>query len=271
MLFESVNNQTCYQYHQPGTTSVGFFLYAYKYYKLTRNFREGGKVMDFEQKPKFAIGDIVVNMLYGTVGRITDIKMLDGTFLYEINHSNSLFLEHTLILLSDFDGHLLVTEAIEVELPYFLGEIVQVRNQGSDLYKIVGVRTEIWRYQDGRWEEIIYELTRLTDGKTLEASPDELIPIAPNDQSLVFGQDIVWLSPIFKDESGWEERMHMYRKSEKEWWQAKKMHKDMVDELLDIYNDYKRLYEWFHDEEYKKAMERTLKNLRNLVAKKRNG
>jgi hypothetical protein len=227
--------------------------------------------MDFEQKPKFAIGDIVVNTLYGTVGTITDIKMLDGTFLYEINHSNSLFLEHTLILLSEFDGHLLVMEEIEVELPYFLGEIVQVKNQGSDLYKIVGVRTEIWRYQEEGWEEIIYELTCLTDEKMLEVSPDELIPIAPNDQSLVFVQDIVWLSPSFKDESEWEEPMHMYRKSEKEWWQAKKKHKELVDELLDIYNDYKRLYEWFHDEEYKQMMEMTLKNLRNLVSKKPNG
>ncbi|MBA2870428.1 hypothetical protein HNQ85_000686 [Anoxybacillus calidus] len=227
--------------------------------------------MDFEQKPKFAIGDIVVNLLYGTVGTITDIKMFDGTFLYEINHSNSLFLEHTLILLSDFDGDLLVIEEIEVELPYFLGEMVQVRNQGSDLYKIVGVRTEIWRYQDEGWEEIIYELTRLTDGKMLEASPDELIPIAPNDHSLVFVQDIVSLSPIFNDESEWEEGMHMYGKSEKEWWQAKKKYKEMVDELLDIYNDYKRLYEWFHDEEYKKVMKMTLKNLQNLVTKKPNG
>ncbi|RAK18454.1 hypothetical protein B0I26_11086 [Anoxybacillus vitaminiphilus] len=226
--------------------------------------------MDFAQKPKFAIGDIVVNTLYGTVGTITDIKMLDGTFLYEINHSNSLFLEHTLILLSDFDGHLLVIEEIEIELPYFFGEIVQVKNQGSDLYKIVGVRTEIWRYQDERWEEVIYELTHLTDGKMLEASPDELTPIAPNDHSLLFVQDIAWLSPVSKDEPEREERMYMYKKSEQEWRQAKKKYKELIDELLDTYNDYQRLYEWFHDEEYKKAMEMTLKNLQNLVTKKQN-
>ncbi|WP_044748295.1 hypothetical protein [Bacillus alveayuensis] len=227
--------------------------------------------MDSEQKPKFAIGDIVVNTLYGTVGTITDIKMLDGTFLYEINHSNSLFLEHTLILLSDFDGHLLVMEEIEVELPYFLGEIVQVKNQGFDLYKIVGVRTEIWRYQDEGWEEIIYELTCLRDGKMLEVSPDELIPIAPNDHSLVFVQAIVSLSPVLKDEPEWEEPMHMYRKYEKEWWQAEKKHKEIIDELLDIYNDYKRLYEWFHDEKYEQMMKMTLKKLQNLAEKKWNG
>jgi hypothetical protein len=226
--------------------------------------------MDFEQKPKFVIGDIVVNTLYGTVGTITDIKMLDGTFLYEINHSNSLFMEHTLILLSEFEGQLLVTEEIEIELPYFFGEIVQVRDYGSDLYKIVGVRTEIWRYQDEGWEEIIYELMHLADGKVIEASSDELIPLAPNDHSLVFVQDIFWLSPMLIDKLEWEEQMYMYRKSEKEQLRLKKERQEIIDGLLDIYNDYKTLYEWFHDEEYKKVMEMTLKNLQNLVIKKRN-
>jgi hypothetical protein len=232
-------------------------------------FQAGGTAMDFQQKPKFSIGDIVVNMLYGTVGTITDIKILEGTFLYEVNHSNSLFMEQSLVLLSEFDGHLLVTEEIEIELPYFFGEIVQVKDLGSEYYKIVGVRTEIWRYQDEGWEEIIYELSRLSDGKLHEATPDELIPLSPNDHSLVFSQDIHWISPILIDKLEWEEQITMYRKSEKERLRSKQEQKEIIDGLLDIYNDYKRLYEWFHDEEYKKVMEMTLKNLQLFVNKRR--
>lgn len=35
-----------------------------------------------------------------------------------------------------------------------------------------------------------------------------------------------------------------------------------IDELLDMYNDYKYLYEWFGDEQYKQMMETVVKRLR---------
>lgn len=37
--------------------------------------------------------------------------------------------------------------------------------------------------------------------------------------------------------------------------------KELIDGLLDIYNDYKNLYELFQDEYYKKMMELILRNL----------
>ncbi|MCY8721538.1 hypothetical protein MOD59_19915, partial [Bacillus sp. S10C12M] len=36
----------------------------------------------------------------------------------------------------------------------------------------------------------------------------------------------------------------------------------IVDELLDIYNDYKILYEMFHDEEYRDMMKFVLESLK---------
>ncbi len=45
------------------------------------------------KKPKYKIGDTVVITMYGTVGRITDVKWLDGKYVYEVNKSDGLFLE----------------------------------------------------------------------------------------------------------------------------------------------------------------------------------
>ncbi len=44
-----------------------------------------------KKKPKYGIGETVVVTIYGTVGTITDIKVMDGIFVYEINHSEGLF------------------------------------------------------------------------------------------------------------------------------------------------------------------------------------
>ncbi len=79
--------------------------------------------MSAPKRPKFSVGDIVVNTLYGTVGTITDIQQIDGTFLYEINHGHSLFAEQALILLSEFAGDLWIAEEIEIELPFFSAKL----------------------------------------------------------------------------------------------------------------------------------------------------
>ena len=63
---------------------------------------------------------------------------------------------------------------------------VQVYGYGSDLFKVVGFRTEIWRYKEDAWEDIIYELSRIGDGQWLEASEDELILVADAENANAF-------------------------------------------------------------------------------------
>jgi len=208
--------------------------------------------MSAPKRPKFSVGDIVVNTLYGTVGTVTDIQQIDGTFLYEINHGHSLFTEQALVLLSEFTGDLWIAEEIEIELPFFLGEIVRVRDYGSHLFKVVGVRTEIYRYYGEGWEETIYELKRLTDGWEIEVHLEDIIPLADGEEtSVTLVQDIViatpmkaslLLPPVDAENSG-----------------------PSVDELLDRYNDYKALYEWFGDEQYKRMMETVVQHLQAIV------
>ncbi|AKM18868.1 hypothetical protein GARCT_01580 [Geobacillus sp. 12AMOR1] len=208
--------------------------------------------MSAPKRPKFSVGDIVINTLYGTVGTITDIQQVDGTFLYEINHGHSLFAEQTLVLLSEFTGDLWIAEEIEIELPFFLGEIVRVRDYGGQLFKVVGVRTEIYRYYGEGWEETIYELKRLTDGWEIEVHLEDMIPLADGDgTSVTLVQDIVIAAPmkasIALPPAGGEKSG------------------PSVDDLLDMYNDYKALYEWFGDDQYKRMMETVVQRLQTIV------
>ncbi|MED4878623.1 hypothetical protein P9711_13585 [Anoxybacillus geothermalis] len=208
--------------------------------------------MSAPKRPKFSVGDIVVNTLYGTVGTVTDIQQVDGTFLYEINHGHSLFAEQTLVLLSEFTGDLWIAEEIEIELPFFLGEIVRVRDYGGQLFKVVGVRTEIYRYYGEGWEETIYELKRLTDGWEIEVHLEDMIPLADGDgTSVTLVQDIVIAAPmkasIALPPAGGEKSG------------------PSVDDLLDMYNDYKALYEWFGDDQYKRMMETVVQRLQTIV------
>ncbi|GAE44321.1 IG hypothetical 18022 [Mesobacillus boroniphilus JCM 21738] len=57
-------------------------------------------------------------------------------------------METSLQMLSEYDGKLLEKEQIDIEYKYFFGDLVQVKGYGSDLFKVVGFRTEIWRYKE---------------------------------------------------------------------------------------------------------------------------
>lgn len=218
-----------------------------------------------KKKPKYRIGDTIVVTIYGTVGTITDIKVMDGLFVYEINHSEGLFLEDTIELLEDYDGQILVQERVELEYKYFFGDIVQVFNYGKELFKIIGIRTEIWRYKEDAWEDIVYELSRVTDGEWLEASEEELILVTPHEETenyvqnidmLYLGKEIkkTELLPTMKKQSGHgKEEMKL----------TKEKH-EIINGLLDVYNDYRTLHEMFQDDEYVEVMNLVLKHLHKI-------
>lgn len=219
------------------------------------------------KKPKYKIGDTVVITVYGTVGRITDIKWLDGSFVYEVNKSQGLFLESSLQLLSDYDGTVTEQEQIDIEYKFFIGDLVQVNGYGAELFKVVGFRTEIWRYKEDAWEDVIYELSRVSDGEWLEVGEEDLTLVADAESADTFIQKLGLLYLINKQEKASKvtDVRNAKKKIELDEIARKKEKKELIDHLLDIFNDYRILYELFHDQEYNQVMRVVLRKLESLV------
>ncbi|MGG1674662.1 hypothetical protein ACIFOT_02815 [Neobacillus sp. NRS-1170] len=220
------------------------------------------------KKPKYKIGDTVVITIYGTVGRVSDVKWLDGKYVYEVNKSDGLFIEEALQLLSEYDGTIMEQEQIDIEYKFFIGDLVQVAGYGADLFKVVGFRTEIWRYKDDAWEDVIYELSRVSDGEWLEAGEEELTLVADAESADTFIQKLGLLYLVNKQEKPTKNpnMQNMVRKAEFEEIERKKEKKELIDNLLDIFNDYRILYELFHDQEYYQVMRVILRKLESLVS-----
>ncbi|WML53777.1 hypothetical protein RCG17_03635 [Neobacillus sp. PS3-12] len=223
--------------------------------------------MDKKKKPKFKIGDTVVITMYGTVGKITDVKWLDGKYLYEVNNSEGLYVEAGLQLLSEYKGKIVEQEQIDIEYKFFFGDLVQVSGYGSELFKVVGFRTEIWRYKEDAWEDVVYELSRVRDGEWLEASEEELTLVADAESADTFIQKLGLLYMINKQQNPIKlpKLQNILRKSEVEEMERKKEQKELIDSLLDIYNDYRILYEMFHDQEYYQVMRVVLRKLASIT------
>ncbi|KOO50815.1 hypothetical protein [Priestia koreensis] len=218
-----------------------------------------------DTNPKFQIGDTVVITIYGTVGVITDIKIMDGLFVYEVNDSEGLFLEETIELLDEYNGKVLIQEKLELEYQFFFGDVVNVENYGQDLFKVIGIRTEIWRYQEDAWEDVIYELSRISDGEWLEASEEELLLISPHDQSDQYLQSVDML--YLGKEINKTELLPAMKKSndyEKEHKRILKERSEIIDGLLDVYNDYFLLHQMFEDDEYVEVMDLVMKHLSKI-------
>jgi hypothetical protein len=224
--------------------------------------------MEKGKKPGFKIGDTVVITIYGTVGRVTDVKWLDENYVYEVNKSDGLFIESALQLLSEYDGAVMETEQIDIEYSFFFGDLVQVSGYGAELFKVIGFRTEIWRYKEDAWEDVIYELSRVSDGEWLEAGEEELTLVADAENADTFIQKLGLLYLVKKQEKSGEilKVENLIRKEEFEEIKNKKEKKELIDNLLDIFNDYRILYELFQDQEYYQVMRMILKKLANLVS-----
>ncbi|MDR6998203.1 hypothetical protein [Neobacillus niacini] len=223
--------------------------------------------MEKRKKPKYKIGDTVVITMYGTVGKVTDIKWLDDRYVYEVNKSDGLFVESGLQLLSEYEGTVMEQEQIDIEYKFFFGDLVQVSGYGADLFKIVGFRTEIWRYKEDAWEDVIYELSRVSDGEWLEAGEEELTLVADAESADTFIQKLGLLYLINKQQKPDKtpKLPSTIRKAEYEEIERKKEKKELIDNLLDIFNDYRILYELFHDQEYHHVMRVILRKLESLV------
>lgn len=215
-----------------------------------------------KNKPKFKIGDIVVIIMYGTVGTITKLHLVDQQFAYEVNHGDLLYYENALQLFSEYNGTVIETEKINIDVLYQIGDIVLVKGYGSSLFKIVGVRTEVWRYADDGWEELTYELTRMSDGEWLEATEDEMSLLISNQEAEEFGQEVHLHNTITDESRYYASLIHQYigLKPTSDADSADDQRR-LIDEMLDIYNDYKTLYNLFKDQEYLDMMNLVLKSL----------
>ncbi|WP_019241852.1 MULTISPECIES: hypothetical protein [Bacillus] len=222
--------------------------------------------MGNKKKAKYKVGDTVVITMYGTVGKITDVKYLEGSYVYEVNYSEGLFLESLLVPINEYDGEIQKEkEHINIEYKYFFGDLVQVEGYKDEYFKVIGFRTEIWRYKENAWEDVVYELSRLTDGEWLEAHEDELILIADAESAELYFQKLELLYPIKKNARKKEvPPYNALRKAEWHTLQEFRAKRQLIDELLDLYNDYAALYQTFEDEEYKKVMLLTLLKLKGL-------
>jgi hypothetical protein len=219
--------------------------------------------MNNKNNPKFKIGDIVVISIYGTVGTIKKLHQIENHFVYEVNHGEVLLFENALQLYSDYEGTIIEMENISIEVLYQIGDIVLVKGYGNSLFRIIGIRTEVWRYADDGWEELTYELTRMADGAWLEAIEEEISLMISNEEAEIIMQQLHLNKPLLEDGRDLESHIINQTSSPETTNESNEIldQEKMIDELLDIYNDYLALYQMFQDPEYKEMMNFILKSL----------
>ncbi|HDR7795289.1 TPA: hypothetical protein QCY19_004910 [Bacillus luti] len=217
-----------------------------------------------KKQPKYNLGDIVVITLYGTVGKITNMKILDGVYVYEVNNHDGFYVEQTLQHVTEQDMKKGDTEWIELNYNFTFGDLVQVTGYDKDVFRIVGFRTEVWRYKNDAWEDTIYELSRITDGEWLEADESDLTLLANAQTANAI------LKKMKQDKAGMNKldlgKLKSINNSKKV--SVKTNRQEIIDGLLDIYNDYQLLYDTFKDEEYKIVMDVVHNYLVKLTEKK---
>ncbi|MEI4830267.1 histidinol dehydrogenase [Bacillus sp. FJAT-53711] len=130
-----------------------------------------------------------------------------------------------------------------------LNDTVQFAENDGHMYRIVGYRLEKGFYPNDEWTHIIYELLREFDGYTLDAEEDELVKVIQVEEEYYKIHDI-----------------GEYRYPVKLKTQLKKCNHESIDQLLDAYNDYKRLAEFFKDLSYERKAEEMLQEMKKLRA-----
>jgi hypothetical protein len=156
------------------------------------------------------------------------------------------------------------TEWIELNYNFTFGDLVQVTGYDKDVFRIVGFRTEVWRYKNDAWEDTIYELSRITDGEWLEADESDLTLLANAQTANAI------LKKMKQDKAGMNKldlgKLKSINNSKKV--SVKTNRQEIIDGLLDIYNDYHLLFDTFKDEEYKIVMDVVQNYLVKLTEKK---
>ncbi|WP_242212713.1 histidinol dehydrogenase [Bacillus cereus group sp. BfR-BA-01383] len=130
-----------------------------------------------------------------------------------------------------------------------LNDTVQFAENDGHMYRIVGYRLEKGFYPKDEWTHIIYELLRDFDGYTMDAEEEELVKVIQVEDEYYKIQEV----------SGYRYPVKMKQKQ-----QVIKVEK--MDDLLDTYNDYKRLADFFKDLSYEQKAEELLQEMKRLRA-----
>ncbi|MEC2559547.1 histidinol dehydrogenase [Bacillus cereus] len=130
-----------------------------------------------------------------------------------------------------------------------LNDTVQFDENDGNMYRIVGYRLEKGFYPKDEWTHIIYELLREFDGYTMDAEEEELVKVVQVEDEYYKIQEV----------SGYRYPVKMKQKQ-----QVMKIEK--MDDLLDAYNDYKRLADFFKDLSYEQKAEEVLLEMKRLRA-----
>jgi len=203
--------------------------------------------MNGKRKPKFSVGDSVMIEPYGFMSTIESIKFFEQQWVYRLKGKKEYFLEEQLMNMNEKKGNIQNQEYIPLSYKYQFGDIVKVKGYGQDFFIVIGFRIELWRYRDSAWEDIIYELSRIEDGQWLEASEDELTFIADEEKAKMLFQTKSKIKKLPPPSN---------RKKT-----AGKGEMADIDYLLDMYNDYQNLYQFFGDETYHKKMKEIMRKL----------
>ncbi|MED2124942.1 histidinol dehydrogenase [Bacillus thuringiensis] len=130
-----------------------------------------------------------------------------------------------------------------------LNDTVQFAENDGHMYRIVGYRLEKGFYPKDEWTHIIYELLREFDGYTMDAEEEELVKVVQVEDEYYKIQEV----------SG-----YLYPVKMKQKQQVMKI--ERMDDLLDAYNDYKRLADFFKDLSYEQKAEEVLLEMKRLRA-----
>ncbi|MED3126312.1 histidinol dehydrogenase [Bacillus wiedmannii] len=130
-----------------------------------------------------------------------------------------------------------------------LNDTVQFAENDGHMYRIVGYRLEKGFYPKDEWTHIIYELLRDFDGYTMDAEEEELVKVIQVEDEYYKIQEV----------SGYRYPVKMKQKQ-----QVMKVEK--IDDLLDTYNDYKRLADFFKDLSYEQKAEEILQEMKRRRA-----
>ncbi|MBY0595675.1 hypothetical protein [Bacillus bingmayongensis] len=130
-----------------------------------------------------------------------------------------------------------------------LNDTVQFAENDGHMYRIVGYRLEKGFYPKDEWTHIIYELLREFDGYTMDAEEEELVKVIQVEEEYYKIHEM----------SGYRYPVKMKAKP-----QVSK--EETIDDLLDAYNDYKRLADFFKDLSYEQKAEETLQEIKKLRA-----
>jgi len=130
-----------------------------------------------------------------------------------------------------------------------LNDTVQFAGKDGHMYRIVGYRLEKGFYPKDEWTHIIYELLREFDGYTMDAEEEELVKVIQVEDEYYKIQEV----------SGYRYPVKMKQKQQV-------MKGEKIDDLLDTYNDYKRLADFFKDLSYEQKAEAVLQEMKRIRA-----